>query len=223
MKGAWKKVLFLFILGLPVIGFLVVKHLSDVNLSMPGHYVVESVNPDRGGSAPDTLYHRMRDFNLVNQLGQHVTRKNLEGRVTVVDFFHTRGRKITPRLSAVLEKIQDTYAQSASGLHILSITTDPGYDDITALKNYAERYHARHDLWWFVRGTLPEVTGMAGKDFQVTLKGVDSTNALSSPLMILLDKHQYVRGYYDVRDSAAVLRLVHDMSLLMLEKEKAVE
>lgn len=224
-KGSWKKYLFLFILALPFIALLITKHYSDINLKMPGHYVVERVNriSQNGKLHYDTVYHRLRPFDLINQLGHHITRNELEGKVAVVGFFHTGDDSISNQLSRIFEKIQNTYARSDTGLRILSVTTTPASDSVPVLKQYADRYNANHDIWWFLNGSLRQVKEMAKIDFQLPLKEKDSGKILYSPMMILLDRHQYVRGYYDVRDSAKVRECVHNISLLMLEKEKDFE
>lgn len=215
MKGGWKKYVYLFIIALPFIGFLIAKHYSDVNLRMPRHFM-----PERVGLSGDTVFHRMQDFRLVNQLGDTVRRDALDGKVTLVDFFHTRGRRYSPRLSAVLQKVQNSFLQSEDRLQIISITTDPAYDTVRILHRYAVRYGAHPEVWMFLRGPQPVVRSIAADDFHVKLQPSGSGNALSSPLIVVLDKYQHVRGYYDVRDSARVLKMVRDISLLLIEKEK---
>lgn len=225
MRKIWGKVLFLLILGLSFIGFLIVKYLSDKNIRMPGHYVVESINGvfENGKQHYDTVYHRMRDFNLVNQLGDHIHRGALEGKVTLVVFFRTSGGAKTEAQTALLQKIQNTFAQSDSGLHILSITTDPAEDSVSALKAYADHYRANHDVWWFLRGDTAQVADIARKDFAVNLYAPDSSLVRFFPQMILLDKRQYVRGYFDATDSLQIRRCVSSIPMLMLQKERGTE
>lgn len=188
---------------------------------MPPYYVVQSIHGqgESGEMKYDTVYHRMRNFDLVNQLGKHITRKDLEGKVTLVAFFYTTDTAIAPHLSGIFQKIQDTYASSQSGLHLLSVTTDPKQDSVDALKNYADRYHTNHDLWWFLTGPRDRILDMAKTDFQLTLKK-DSSGHFYSPIVVLLDKEQYVRGYFDIRDSIEVKKCVSDISLLMIVKTK---
>lgn len=224
-KGGWKKLLFLLVLALPFIAFFITKHFSDVNLKMPGHYVVERVNAvsENGKLHYDTVYHRMEPFDLVNQLGHPITRKDLEGKVIVANFFHASGDSVSGRLSSVLEKIQNTFSRSDTGLRIISITTAPAHDSIPVLKHYADRYNANHDIWWFLHGSPKQVKKIAKVDFNISFKKTDSGNVLYSPMLILLDRRQYVRGYYNVLDSAQVRDCVHDISLLMIEKGKDLE
>ena len=213
------------ILSLAFIAFLITKHLSDVNLRMPPYYVVESIHgAGKGGKMHyDTVYHRLQPFDLVNQLGSHITRDDLEGKVTLVSFFHTSEQQVVPHLSATLQKIQDTYARSDSALRILSITTNPEKDTVQALKAYADKYRANHDMWWFLTGNTQKISDMAKTDFQVTLQPSGTDSLLFSPVLILLDKHEYVRGYYNVMDSARVKKCVRDIALLMVEKTRNEE
>jgi protein SCO1/2 len=219
------KLLIALILGLSFIGFLIVKHLSDERLAMPGHYVVDHVNQVAvdGKVQADTVYHRMRDFQMRNQVDKPVTLANLDNKVTLVSFFSTRDTRVAPHLARILLKVQRTFVRSDSGLHILSITTDPAYDTVGALKAYADHYDANHDIWWFLRGAPGQASDIAATDFQLTLERADSTSAPYSSTLVLLDKRDYVRGYYDAMDSASMTRCVTAISMLMLEPRKATQ
>lgn len=213
------KVLILLILGLSFIGFLIVKNLSDKNFRMPGHFVVERIDRVQEGSGfrNDTVFHRMRDFQMTNQLDKAVTRTQLEGKVTIVTFFSTRDTLAASRVMPVLQKIQRTFAASDSGLHILSITTDPAYDTVGALKAYADRLAVNHDLWWFLRGQAGQAADIAQTDLGLSVAQVDSAAFSHSPILVLLDKQEFVRGYFEAPDSASMDRCVTAISLLMLE------
>lgn len=224
-RNVLSKLLIAVILGLSFIGFLIVKHLSDDRLAMPGHYVVERINrvATDGEVRTDTVYHQMRGFQMPNQLDKAITLSNLDNKVTLVSFFSTRNTRVAPRVARILLKVQRTFARSDSGLHILSITTDPGFDTVGALKAYADHYDANHDVWWFLRGAPGQAADIAKTDFEVRLEQGDSTSAPYSSTLVLLDKRAYVRGYYDALDSAAMTRCVTAISMLMLEPQKATQ
>lgn len=214
------------ILGLPVAGFLIVKRLSDTHIRMPGHYIVERVDSSMrdGRMTYDTLYHRLEDFRFVNQLGQPVTRRDLEGKVVLLDFFFTSCPSICPLLTTHLKGIQDAFARSDSALRILSITVDPARDSVARLRAYADRYHVNHETWWFLTGDKERIFSMARGEFRLSTTAAttpDGLDAVHSGKLILLDKYQYIRGYYDGLDSAALRRCVADIAMLMLEKPPA--
>ncbi len=221
-KGKSAKYIGLGLILLPFIGFFITKKLSDANLKMPPHYVVQNVvhSEKNGSEHTDTIYHRMEPFSLVNQLGDTITLRNIDGSLVLVNFFQTDDSLISAPVSKILEKMQRSFARSDTGLHILSISTDPGHDRVPELRKYADVHHANHDVWWFLNGPLSEVKDMATNDFKMTLKPHGPQQALSSPKLVLLDRFQHVRGYYNALDSVDIRRCVHDLSLLMIEKER---
>ncbi len=221
-KFTFTKALILLVLLLPFIGFFITKRLSDTHLKMPPHYVVQNVihSEKNGETETDTVYHRMRPFSLVNQLGDTITLKNIDGFIVLINFFQTNDSLISGPVSKVLEKMQRSFARSDTGLHILSISTDPVHDQVSELRKYADAHHADHDVWWFLRGPLDQIKDMAENDFKVTLKPGEAQKIQPSSQVILLDRFQHVRGYYNALDSVDIRRCVHDLSLLMIEKEK---
>lgn len=217
----WNKVVPLFILALPVIGAFILYRISKKDLQMPRHYVVESIHGtyEKGKEHFDTVYHRLNDFSLTNQLGNTISRENLTGKVTLVTFFPTTDSNKASYMSAILKKIENTYERSDSGFHILTFTTNPSHDSVNFLKNYADNLQANQDVWWFMTGSRSQILAMAKTDFEITLQKANSNDtSLYSPMFILMGKNQYVRGYYDAFDSARVKQCVRDISMLMLEK-----
>lgn len=219
----WNKVVPLFILALPVIGAFILYRISKKDLQMPRHYVVESIHGtyEKGKEHFDTVYHRLNNFSLTNQIGNTISREDLVGKVTLVTFFPTTDSIKASHMSAILKKIENTYERSDSGFHILTLSTNPLHDSVTLLKNYADSLQVNHDVWWFLTGSRPEILTMAKTDFEITLQKANSSDtSLYSPMFILMGKNQYVRGYYDAFDSSRVRQCVRDISMLMLEKMK---
>ncbi len=217
------RILLVFIILFPIVGLLITKYFSDTNLQMPKHYMVEKVLhiPDEDGNiSTDTVYHRMRPFTMENQLGDTIRLKDIDNSIVLVNFFQTNDDSISQPVGKVLQKLLNSFAKSDTGLHVLSITTDPKEDSIPALLNYAFEHDVNHSVWWFLRGSLDSVKSMAHKDFNLTLKPHGKDHKLSSPTLVLLDRFQHVRGYYNALDSVDIKKCVHDLSLLMIEKEK---
>src|SRR5690625_3327166 len=182
---------------------------------MPGHYVVERVMqiPDDDGKvSTDTVYHRMRPFSLVNQLGDTIRLKDIDGSLVIVNFFQVNDSTVSGPVSHVLKKLLRSFAKSDTALHVLFISVDPRDDSIPELLDYAFENEADHSVWWFLRGPLDTVKEMAETDFDLSLKPHGEDNKLSSPMLILLDRFQHVRGYYNALDKEDVNRCVHDLS-----------
>ena len=189
---------------------------------MPPHYVVERVvhSQKDGETFTDTVYHRLRPFAMVNQLGDTITLSAIDGTLTLVNFFSAQDTTVSAKVARALKKLASSFAQSDTGFHVLSITTDPVADSLPVLLDYAFRLQVKHNVWWFLRDSLSVVKDIAATDFKVSLKPHGPQNLLSSPTLVLLDRFQHVRGYYNALDSTAVRRCARDLSLLMIEKEK---
>src|SRR5215211_2764001 len=85
---------------LPLISYFIVKGYSKNAPVLPRHYIYDTVINKimDGKSVSDTLWHKLPDFNLMNQLGESITWKRMEGKTVVADFFFTHCPTICPRL-----------------------------------------------------------------------------------------------------------------------------
>ncbi len=103
---------------------------------------------------------------------------------------------------------------------ILSHTIDPDYDNLTVLKDYADRLDADGKQWMFLRGDRKDVYDLAEKGYYASAM-VDSTEPggfIHSGGFILVDKQQRVRGIYDGTSATDVDKLMKDMDLLLKEE-----
>ena len=121
------------------------------------------------------------DFALLDQDGQTVTRQSVAGAVVVLAAFHTTCHDTCPLYTSILHQLRGKVPAS---VRLLEVSTDPGADDVAALKAYA----VLADTSW------PLLTGSAGQlgafwdSFGVQLSGADShTNFLG-----VFDDHGYL-------------------------------
>jgi protein SCO1/2 len=217
---------------LPLTGYLVVKYYSKDAVQMPGHYYepdsVVNVNSN-GKTATDTIWHKVKNISLVNQMGKTVTLDSLHGKIIVIDFFFTRCASLCPRLAMSMKKLQDAYAQNDSIVQFLSISIDPEHDSVPQLRRFADRYNANHDSWWFLTGNKKEIYDFALHELKASIADTTVTpDFIHTDLLFLLDKQRVVRGFYHQQDTAtkskedaaSMQRLAQDISILMLEKGK---
>ena len=87
------------------------------------------------------VYGAVPDFELMERSGRTITRVDLLGKVSVVDFFYTRCTDSCPLQSAQQARLQADLG-GARDLLLISITVDPDHDDRDALASYAARFHA---------------------------------------------------------------------------------
>lgn len=216
----------------PVLCYLAVKYASERAVVMPKRYYIDDVveNEVDGKKVSDTLWHRTENFRLVNQLGDSVELYDIHNKIIIADFFFTRCPSICPTLTRNMQKLQASFARQreaskiidSSVVHFLSFSVDPERDSVQALKNYADRFNANHDNWWFLTGDKKQIYDFALNEMKLGLvdgEGVDR-DFIHTPKFVLLDKHYLVRGYYNGLDTASLAQLSRDVGLLMLEKDK---
>lgn len=216
---------------LPVVSYFLVKSYGDNAVQMPPRYYADSVIEKvvDGKQISDTVWHKVRNITLTNQLGKTVSLDSIQNKVLVIDFFFTRCPSICPGMTRSMKRLQDMMRSKdprkvidTALAHLLSFSIDPRRDSPAVLKQYADKYGVDHDRWWMLTGDLKEIYDFGIREMKLGIidgNGID-TLFNHSPKFVLLDKDRVVRGYYDGLDSAQVLKLSQDIVFLSLEKDR---
>jgi protein SCO1/2 len=233
MNGMNKKALLAIAVAvlIPVVGYMIVKAASDKAVEMPHHYLPDSiVNVVKDGKmTTDTVWHKVADIRLINQLGDTVSLYDIKGKVIVADFFFTSCAYICPKLTRNMVRLQRSFQKGGDPMHppdssivqFVSFTIDPERDSVARLKQYADRFGVNHDNWWFLTGSKDSIYNFIFQQLKVDkydTEGPIDPNFAHTQRFVLLDKNFNVRGYYNGLDSVALGGLAKDISLLMLEK-----
>lgn len=191
---------------------------------MPGRYFFDSIKPvtKNGKLIYDTVWHEVRNIAFTNQLGQKVNLYDLKGKIIVLDFFFTRCPTICPVLARSMQKLQRSFKlNDTSFVQFISVSVDPEHDSVTQLRHFADRLNADHNSWWFVTGNKKDIYDFALNDMKASIADVHVDTAfVHTQLFFLLDREHIVRGWYDGLDSMKQAKLVRDIPLLMLEKNR---
>jgi len=228
-KKAWLALCIAILL--PIVGYLIADTYRKENFHMPRRYYYDTVvtKVKNGKETIDTVWHKVRNITLTNQLGQQVSLDDLGGKVLVVDFFFTRCPSICPGLTRNMKKLQDALKinerrklTDTPFVHYLSFSVDPERDSVAALKHYADRFGVNSDLWWMLTGDKKSIYNFGFKELKLGLQdghGID-TAFLHTDFFVLLDRDRVVRGYYSGLDTNDIARMAEDVVFLMLEKDK---
>lgn len=208
---------------MPLIGYFLVKYYSKDAVQMPGRYFYDSVvvKEKNGKTTTDTIWHKVKNIQFTNQLGKHVSLDDLRGKVMVVDFFFSRCPTICPGLARSMKKLQDSFVKNDSIVQFISISIDPAHDSVPQLRKFADHYNANHDTWWFVTGDKKEIYDFALHELKAGLADTEVDTAfIHTENFFLVDSNRIVRGWYNGFDTAKQEKLVRDIPLLMLERDK---
>jgi protein SCO1/2 len=213
---------------IPVVFYMIATRYGVV---MPRRLFYDSVvtRIKDGKELTDTVWHRVENISLQNQLGENVSLDQLNGKVIVIDFFFTHCASICPILTRNFRRMQDGLKlnddmkrNDTPFVKFISLTVDPAHDSVPVLKKYADRYGVNSDVWWMLTGPKKTIYDFALNELKLGLQdsvSVDS-NFVHTDYVALLDKDRVIRGYYHGTDTTAMARLASDIVFIMLEKDK---
>jgi protein SCO1 len=160
------------------------------------------------------VYSRLPNFLLTESSGRPMGLIDLQGKVWIADFFFTTCPGPCPRMSARMAELQRALSNHEAA-RLVSITVDPDNDTPQALIQYAERFQARKDRWFFLTGEKSAIHHLAKDGFLVG--GVEDV-MLHTTRFMLVDRQGQLRGYYDSSDQESLKQLLTDAEILLKER-----
>jgi protein SCO1/2 len=164
--------------------------------------------------------HGIPDFAFTNQDGKTITKKDLDGKITVVDFFFTSCPGICKKLTASLAKVQEAYKDD-NDVFILSHSVTPERDSTPVLKKYAVANGIIENKWNLVTGSRNDIYKIARTayfaDEDMGWKQ-DSSTFLHTENILLIDGDHHIRGIYKGTIPSEVNDLINDIKLLQKEE-----
>ncbi|MEW5702319.1 MAG: SCO family protein [Candidatus Zixiibacteriota bacterium] len=176
-------------------------------IAMIGAYAIHLSNRSRLALP---VLGQVPEFTFTERSGETFGRRDLMGKISVVDFIFTRCPGICPIMSGRMSRLYRQFAQHRE-IQFVSISVDPDYDSLPVLRAYAERQGVTDNRWLFLRGPIDEVIQLSEKGFMLPL---DEPPAGHSSKFVLVDAAGQIRGYYasDADDSQLLLQY-HLMAL----------
>jgi len=213
----------LLALALPLTCYFLLKHFAAGAVVMPKRYFYDTVvtRDDYGKTVQDTIWHRVRNFTLTNQLDKQVSLSDLKDKIIVADFFFTSCPTICPALTRNMKRLQDAFNKTDTVVRFLSFTVDPKRDSVERLKKYSDKFGINPGTWWLLTGSKEEIYDIAKNEFKANIADTNiDTNFIHTEYFFMLDKDRVVRGWYNGLDSLHLNKLADDIVLLMLEKDR---
>lgn len=199
------------ILLIPVLIFMFLRGFGKNEYGLPIYFQNGVDNPFQECPVSDSSQHYIPEFSFTNQEGQKVGRTEMQGKITIVDFFFTSCPSICPVMSKEMERVNDMFRDEPQ-VQIMSISIDPEYDTPEILKEYADEHQAIPGKWHFLSGPKDLTYQLARCGFVLpTLDGNGvPDDFVHSDKFILIDEEGRIRGYYSGTNR-------EDVDLLMLE------
>jgi protein SCO1/2 len=164
-------------------------------------------------------FHKIPPFSLINQKGETITEKTVNGKIYVVDFFFTSCPGICPKMTANMKDLQDEFLNDDAIL-LLSHSVTPEIDTIEKLQRYAVEKGVDAKRWHLLTGERQAIYNLGRKAYFVEESmGLQKSedDFLHTENFVLIDKNRHIRGIYNGLNKADVQQLIEDIKVLKKE------
>ncbi len=174
-----------------------------------------------GKSVTDTVYQTISKFKTVNQHGDSISNKSLDGDIYIADFFFTTCPSICPVMHRNMLNVYNAF-KSRGDLRIISYTIDPKHDSVPVLKRYADKLGVSGNTWWFLQGKKDDIYKLS-ESYLVRKPQQDAKQQfIHDGSFILVDKQKRIRGAYDGTDPKQVDQMITDIKTLQNEPDQII-
>jgi len=175
----------------------------------------------RGKQIPDTIYHVIGDFNLLNQDSVRVNWKSYEGKILLVHLFYTNGKNFgVDFANKAMEGFSKLYEKNTM-VHFLGVSMDNDHDRPSVLAKYAKTIDAKSGKWDLLTGDSTQVSSFIKKglllDAMKTGSGKETKFTFNN-MIVLLDIQHRIRGYYEATNQEALSKLDDEIKVLIAEE-----
>ncbi|TCD27304.1 redoxin domain-containing protein [Pedobacter psychrodurus] len=177
--------------------------------------VASTFHSVKGKKIPDTIYHLVPDFKLLNQHNDTVTWKSLKNKIVVLNMFYTSANN--QGASKYIKKLSEGYEQKPL-VKFLSLSVDPL--DGSKIKDFAEQFKAKVGKWDFLVGDTIQTYPLIRKGLLLDVvadEKNEKTNFIFSNKIVLIDNLHRIRGIYEADNAEANARLEDEIKVLIAE------
>ncbi len=178
--------------------------------------------PIYGGMEQDELVkekqHTVSSFIFTNQQNKKISDAYVKNKVWVANYFFTHCTSICPKMTNNLKLVQQVFSKD-DAIKILSFTVDPERDSVQRLHEYATLYNVDGLKWQLLTGAKKDLYRFARNDLKIvaTAGDGDPDDFIHSEKLVLMDRMQRIRGYYDGTEKTQVEQLIKDINRLKNE------
>lgn len=162
-------------------------------------------------------FHRIPAFKLINQEGESVTEKDLDAKVTVVDFFFTSCPGICPKMTSNMLLVQQAFTDQDK-VQIFSHSVTPEYDSVAVLKAYATLKGIEKRQWHLLTGERSVIYDLGRNQYFIEEDlGLekDPDDFIHTENFVLIDQDRRIRGIYNGLNKSSVNQLIADVKTLL--------
>ncbi len=187
--------------------------------------VASTFHSVRGKQVPDTIYHVIEDFKLVNQDNDTVKLDTWKGKVLVVNLFYTQGTSDGSKSALrAMQEFNELY-QKNQMVHLASVSVDEE-DDVKKLNTFAKVASAESQKWDILRGDTTVVNKLVKNSLLLDIVNQSTPTErrfIHSNKIVLLDTKHRIRGFYDASNKEALSKLDDEIKVLIAEELRNIK
>lgn len=159
--------------------------------------------------------YKIDDFEFTNQNGETITSLSTKGTVHTMNFFFTTCPSICPPMRTKQLEIFETFLNRPN-FKQYSISIDFQKDTTEQLKRYSNTHSINSNYWELLRAPSEAHLESIAEKLKTNFKpNEDGTDFYHSSYVALIDKDQYIRGFYNILLEADVALLKADIKILL--------
>jgi protein SCO1/2 len=163
----------------------------------------------------------VQPFSFLNQNGETISERDVEGKVYVAEYFFTTCKGICPLMNNNLKQVYEKYRNEAD-FRILSHTVDPGTDSVGRMKRYSDSLGVSSKTWWFLTGRKDSLYHAARVSYLLDDPKNEnismSEQFIHTQFFALVDRDGQVRRIYDGLKDGEIKALIADIPELLKAK-----
>lgn len=182
--------------------------------------VANTFHSKRGKKIPDTIYHLVPDFKLLNQNSDTVSLHSYKGKILLVNLFYTNNQIGGMNESNAMKVFSNLYEKNKM-VQCVSLSIDPVFDTPSVLSSYAKKLSANANKWNFLTGDSIAVHNLVKEGLLLdALKTVTNGQAkfTFSNMFVLIDTKHRIRGFYESNNKEAMSKLDDEIKVLIAEE-----
>ena len=214
----WKVgiIILIFIAGL-AISYQILKPEERLPIYNPSQLDPRLVDKDLQNKGKD---HHTLPFALLNQYGDTVTDKDLNGKIYVADFFYTTCPGICKDMASQKRRLQEVFKDDDQFV-LVSHSVTPEIDSVPVMRKYAELQGAIKGKWQLLTGDKPQIYKLARQSYFAVIDdggNGDEDDFIHTENFVLIDPQKRIRGYYDGTSEKEIDKLIKDVKILEEEQ-----
>ena len=152
-------------------------------------------------------------FSFINQDGDPFTEKDLNDKITILDFIFTSCAGPCPIMTHNMTGLYRSFSQ-VEEVQFVSITVDPDVDTQDILKQYAKINGVNDGRWQFITSNIEAIKDLKKNGFMLYAEELPRGHAIK---FVLIDQNGQIRKYFDGTEDASMAVLMKDITNLVKE------